>query len=50
MITEPGVVDVSQDWITACSLQERFMEVPCPKTQGLTYAARCRQMRVRGYR
>jgi hypothetical protein len=29
MITESVVVDVSQDWVAACGLQERFMEIPC---------------------
>lgn len=48
MITESVVVDVSQDWMAACGLQERFMEVPCAKTQRLTYNARCRQMRALG--
>ena len=42
MITESAVVDVSQDWAAACDLQERFMEVPYAKTQGLTYSARWR--------
>jgi sigma-B regulation protein RsbU (phosphoserine phosphatase) len=48
MITESVVVDVSQDWVAACGLQERFMEIPCAKTQRLTYDARCRQMRALG--
>jgi len=48
MITEPVVVDVSQDWVVACCLQERFMEIPCAKAQRLTYDARCRQMRALG--
>ena len=48
MITEPRVVDVSQDWIMACSLQARFMENPYDKTQRLAYDARCRQMRALG--
>jgi sigma-B regulation protein RsbU (phosphoserine phosphatase) len=48
MITECGVVDVSQDWVVACGLQERFMETPCATTQSLTYNARCRQMRALG--
>jgi sigma-B regulation protein RsbU (phosphoserine phosphatase) len=47
MITE-SVVDVSQDWMVACGLQERFMEIPCARTQKLTYNARCRQMRALG--
>jgi len=48
MITEPMVVDVSQDWMVACSLQERFMEIPRAKIQTLAYDARCRQMRALG--
>ncbi len=45
MITE-SAVDVSQDWLVACGLQEQFMETPRAKTQRLTYHARCRQMRA----
>ena len=48
MITDSMVVDVSQDWVLACELQERFMEVPYAGTQRLTYSARCRQMRAIG--
>ena len=48
MITESVVVDVSQDWVAACALQERFMEIPCARAQRLTYHARCRQMRALG--
>jgi sigma-B regulation protein RsbU (phosphoserine phosphatase) len=48
MITESVVVDVSQDWITACGLQERFMEIPRAGAQRLIYNARCRQMRALG--
>jgi sigma-B regulation protein RsbU (phosphoserine phosphatase) len=48
MLTESVVVDVSQDWVAACGLQERFMEIPCAKAQRLTYDARCRQMRALG--
>lgn len=48
MITESVVVDVSQDWVAACGLQERFMEIPCAKAQRLTYDARCRQLRALG--
>jgi len=48
MIADPMVVDVSQDWMAACGLQERFMEIACAKTQRLTYDARCRQMRALG--
>jgi len=48
MITDSMVVDVSQDWVVACDLQERFMEAPRARTQGLTYHAQCRQMRALG--
>jgi phosphoserine phosphatase RsbU/P len=48
MITEPVIVDVSQDWMVACGLQERFMEIRCAKAQTLTGNARCRQMRALG--
>jgi sigma-B regulation protein RsbU (phosphoserine phosphatase) len=48
MITGSVVVDVSQDWVAACGLQERFMEIPHTKAQRLTYHARCRQMRALG--
>jgi phosphoserine phosphatase RsbU/P len=48
MMTDSVMVDVSQDWVLACDLQERFMEVPSAKTQRLTYSARCRQMRALG--
>ncbi|HTU45593.1 MAG TPA: hypothetical protein VMF91_11060 [Bryobacteraceae bacterium] len=48
MISESVVVDVSQDWVVASGLQERFMEIPCARTHGLTYHARCWQMRALG--
>ena len=48
MITESVVVDVSQDWVAACGLQERFMEIPCAKAERLISHARCRQMRALG--
>jgi sigma-B regulation protein RsbU (phosphoserine phosphatase) len=42
------VVDVSQDWVAACVLQERFMENARAGTPGLTWDARCRQIRALG--
>jgi sigma-B regulation protein RsbU (phosphoserine phosphatase) len=48
MTTDAMVVDVSQDWLAACDLQERFMQAPCAKIENLTYSARCRQMRALG--
>ena len=48
MTADTVVVDESQDWVGACEVQERFMEVPCAKTQTLMYSGRCRQMRSLG--
>lgn len=48
MVAECAVVDVSQEWMAACDVQERFMEIPYAETQRLTYYARCRQMRALG--
>lgn len=48
MTSESVMVDVSQDWLAACNLQERFMEIPRAGRQNLTYSARCRQMHALG--
>ncbi len=48
MISESLVVDVSQDWVAASGLQERFMEIPCAKAHRLNCHARCRQLRALG--
>lgn len=48
MIGQSLVMDVSQDWLAACGLQERFMETPCVTAQRLTYHAQCRQVRALG--
>ena len=48
MVAESVMVDVSQDWAAASDLQERFMEIPFARAQGLTYSARCRQMHALG--
>jgi len=29
MTTEEMVVDVSQDWVLACDVQQGFMQAPC---------------------
>ena len=42
------VIDVSQDWVAACVLQEHFMENARVGTAGLTWDARCRQLRALG--
>jgi sigma-B regulation protein RsbU (phosphoserine phosphatase) len=41
-------MDVSQDWITACDVQQRFMQHPGATIDALTYSARCRQVRALG--
>jgi phosphoserine phosphatase RsbU/P len=48
MTTETVVVDVSQDWLSACDVQSRFMQIPTAANGALTYSARCRQMRALG--
>lgn len=48
MITEDMVVDVSQDWIHACSVQERFMRGPVLSYGSVDYSASCRQIRALG--
>ena len=48
MTTEERVVDVSQDWMQACSVQERFMRRTAPNHRHLDYSASCRQMRALG--
>ena len=48
MTIESVLVDVSQDWAAACGLQERFMEIPCPIADRLSYDARCRQVHALG--
>ncbi len=48
MTTEDMVVDVSQDWLQACSVQERFMRGPVRSHGRVDYGASCRQMRALG--
>jgi phosphoserine phosphatase RsbU/P len=48
MTTEDGVVDVSQDWLQACSVQERLMRGPARNHCRMDYGASCRQMRALG--
>jgi phosphoserine phosphatase RsbU/P len=51
MTTETVAVDASPDWITACEVQERFMQHPgstAPVSEALSYSARCRQVRTLG--
>jgi phosphoserine phosphatase RsbU/P len=48
MTTDEMVVDVSQDWLQACSVQERFMRGPARDHCRVDYGASCRQMRALG--
>ena len=48
MTSEAMVVDVSQDWMIACGVQERFMQTIERPLDTLDYGARCRQMQALG--
>lgn len=48
MKTDEMVVDVSQDWVLACNVQEAFMQAPHTASASLDYSARCRQVRALG--
>jgi phosphoserine phosphatase RsbU/P len=48
MKVDDMVVDVSQDWLLACSVQERFMRGAAQNYGQIDYAASCRQMRALG--
>jgi sigma-B regulation protein RsbU (phosphoserine phosphatase) len=48
MTTDTVVMDVSQDWVTACDVQQRFMQHPGATIDALSYSACCRQVRALG--
>jgi sigma-B regulation protein RsbU (phosphoserine phosphatase) len=48
MATGELVVDVSQDWMLACDVQQRFMQGPGRTFLCLDYSAQCRQVRALG--
>ena len=48
MTTDEMVVDVSQDWVLACDVQQGFMQAPCTVSNSFDYSARCRQVRALG--
>jgi sigma-B regulation protein RsbU (phosphoserine phosphatase) len=48
MTPDPAVIDVSQDWLTACDVQQRFMQHPGATIDALSCSARCRQVRALG--
>lgn len=43
-IADPSVIDVSQDWLTASYVQQRFMQTSDRASGVLDYSARCRQL------
>jgi hypothetical protein len=46
MTTEEMVVDVSQDWVMACDVQQGFMQAPRTVSDSLDCSACCRQVRA----
>ena len=48
MATKEMVMDVSQDWLQACSVQERLMRVPARANGRLDLSVSCRQLRALG--
>jgi phosphoserine phosphatase RsbU/P len=48
MTTDEMVVDVSQDWVLVCDVQQGFMQAPCTARDFLDNSARCRQVRAIG--
>jgi sigma-B regulation protein RsbU (phosphoserine phosphatase) len=48
MTTDELVVDVSQDWVLACAVQQRFMQGMGRAIDSVDYSARCRQVRALG--
>jgi phosphoserine phosphatase RsbU/P len=47
-MSDTMIVDVSQDWETACDVQQGFMHFAVPVAEGISYSARCRQLRAMG--
>jgi phosphoserine phosphatase RsbU/P len=48
MAIDDAVVDVSQDWLQACSVQQRFMQGRTRNQCRVDYGASCRQVRALG--
>ena len=48
MTAEDVVVDVSQDWVLACDVQQRFMQGLGRTSDSVDYSAHCRQVRALG--
>jgi serine phosphatase RsbU (regulator of sigma subunit) len=48
MTADELVVDVSQDWILACDVQQRFMQDLGRSSESVDCSGRCRQVRALG--
>ena len=48
MTTDDVVVDVSQDWVLACDVQQRFMQGLGRTSASMEHSAQCRQVRALG--
>jgi phosphoserine phosphatase RsbU/P len=48
MTTDDVVVDVSQDWVLACDVQQRFMQGLGRTSDSVDRSAQCRQVRALG--
>ncbi|HEY4051788.1 MAG TPA: SpoIIE family protein phosphatase, partial [Acidobacteriaceae bacterium] len=48
MTTDELVVDVSQEWVLACHVQQRFMHGRGRSADSVDYSAQCRQVRALG--
>jgi phosphoserine phosphatase RsbU/P len=48
MKADEMIVDVSQDWVLACHVQQAFMQASYTASDSLDYSARCRQVRALG--
>ena len=48
MTMDAMVVDVSQDWVLACEVQQGFMQAPSTASDSFDHDARCRQTRALG--
>jgi sigma-B regulation protein RsbU (phosphoserine phosphatase) len=48
MTIDETVVDVSQDWLLACDVQQGFMQAPRTPSASFDFSARCRQVRALG--
>jgi phosphoserine phosphatase RsbU/P len=48
MTSDELVIDVSQDWVLACDVQQRFMRGHQQMSSSVDYSAQCRQVRALG--